>query len=283
MPCLAANENGRRPPLHARLWQYKLKPLEKLLLLAMEQHSKNGSGENIWPSVPRLAAYTGMHERTIQRLIHGWDQRGKHTAGLLERGILLERATANSGRHRSATYRINEETLEFNERLDRWKLRQESLPLVSQRHQVSHDGVAVSPALVSQRQGSGVTVSPDLKAFIDPKPLHDLSAQRRDKTAEREAVLERISRQVVEESNAEQMHFRAWQQIRDEGKATGLLAPYEACVKARGGWKGCHIWHDAVQEAYASNPALARLAGRSKETATLQQTMGRMADVKRMD
>jgi Helix-turn-helix domain len=81
------------PPLHARLFWYRLTSAELALLKAMVEHCWDGS--DMWPSIKRLSAYSKLDERTVQNLIHGWDQRRKdpesgewitvkHNPGLLQ-------------------------------------------------------------------------------------------------------------------------------------------------------------------------------------------------------
>jgi len=196
------NSNGQ-PPLRARLHWYRLTSDELVLLQAMVEHCSDGSV--IWAAIPRLAAYSKLSERTIQRLIHGEDRPGRpHRAGLVERGILTQLAPENRGQRRPATYRLNEEALELDPLVRLYRNLQAGLPgirrppipgepvtgvrgspvqrdrQVSPGHrtgvpgspvQVSQgqeSGVPGSPVQVSQGQESGVPGSPDSKAF-DPK------------------------------------------------------------------------------------------------------------------
>jgi hypothetical protein len=165
-----------RPPLRARLHWYDLSSEELALLQAMVEHCSDGS--TIWAAIPRLAAYSKLSERTVQRRLRQF----------CTRGILTELAPPNTGRRRPATYRLNEEALHFDPKMRPYINRQQQLPginrspvpgepipdrpLVSQSHQT---GVTVSPVLVSGCHQSGVTVSPDPKAFdpkaFDPEPL----------------------------------------------------------------------------------------------------------------
>jgi hypothetical protein len=99
------------PPLHARLFWYVLSSAEMSLLKAMVEHCWDGSV--IWASVARLSAYSKLTERTVQNLIHGWvDSRTKRrNPGLVERGILTEKAKANPSKRRPVTYQLNEMAL----------------------------------------------------------------------------------------------------------------------------------------------------------------------------
>ena len=100
----------RRPPLRARLFWYKLTSDELVLLQAMVEHCSDGS--TIWASISRLAVYSKLSERKVQRLIHGEDRDSRRVRGLCERGILTQLAPWNAAKRRPATYRLNEEALE---------------------------------------------------------------------------------------------------------------------------------------------------------------------------
>jgi hypothetical protein len=105
------------PPLRARLHWYKLTAAEFALLTAMCEHRSDGS--TVWASVARLAAYSKMDERTVQRLIRG----------LCARGILSQLAPGNVAKRMPATYRINEAALEDDPRMAPYRSTgQESLP-----------------------------------------------------------------------------------------------------------------------------------------------------------
>jgi hypothetical protein len=162
-----------KPPARALLFWKRLTSNELLLLLAMLELS-GGTGEFIWPSIDRLAAYTKLDPRTIQRIIHGH----KLNKGLLERGILSKLAPANGAKHRTVTYRLNLDALLDDPRMERYVVRQQSLPgmrhvpidgepiteptPVAQCHPVS--GV-MPPHPVAQCHPPGGTVPPDSKAF----------------------------------------------------------------------------------------------------------------------
>jgi hypothetical protein len=98
--------------MRAELFYKLLTSNELLLSLAMLENS-GGTGEFIWPSIERLAAYTKLDPRTVQRLIHGYmDGRdGNRRKGFRERGVLIELAPPNGAKHTTATYRFNLEAL----------------------------------------------------------------------------------------------------------------------------------------------------------------------------
>ncbi len=157
-----------KPPLRARLHWYKLTTAEFALLTAMCEHCSDGS--TIWAAIPRLAAYSKLSERKVQRLI----------GALRGRGILSQLAPANTAKRRPATYRINEAGFQEDPRMAPYRARQEQLPgicrkpvpgepvpdrdLVSRGHQ---SGVQTGAHLVSTGHQSGVTGTPDSKA-LDP-------------------------------------------------------------------------------------------------------------------
>jgi hypothetical protein len=162
------------PRLHARLFYYKLAKPERSLLRAMVEHCSDGS--TIWAAKPRLAKYADLCVRTVQRLI----------PKLRSRGILSELAPANTGKHKPATYRINEDALELDPRMLRYLDRQPQLPgiprppipgepiperLVTPCHQPSR------PAVTSP----GDTVSPNTKAF-DSRSDTSKPVRERDST-----------------------------------------------------------------------------------------------------
>jgi hypothetical protein len=142
----------------------------------MVEHCSDGS--TVWAAVPRLAAYSKLSERTVQRLIRQF----------CSCGILSELAPANSGKRRPATYRVNEEALQPDPKMRPYLNRQQQLPgihraaipgepitdrsLVTTRHQTGDRGTS---ALVTDRHQSGDCQTPDSKAFdsrtIDPKPV----------------------------------------------------------------------------------------------------------------
>lgn len=90
--------------LRERLHWYRLDVYEFAVLSAMCLH--DWYGKTIWPSIPRLAAFSKLSERKVQYVIQA----------LRKRGILSELAPANSRDRRTATYRINEEAFEADPR-----------------------------------------------------------------------------------------------------------------------------------------------------------------------
>jgi hypothetical protein len=110
------------PPLHARLFRYRLSAGELGLLRAMVEHCSTGA--TIWASTRRLAAYSKLSVRQVQRII---DQ-------LLKRRILRELAPANAnGRRCPATFAINEAALEDDPAMAEFLARekQQTLPGIS--------------------------------------------------------------------------------------------------------------------------------------------------------
>jgi len=93
------------PPLRARLHWYRLTSAEFALLTAMCEHRSDGS--TVWASVARLAAYSKLDERTVQRLIRGF----------CARGILSQLAPGNVAKRMPATYRVNEAALEEDSKM----------------------------------------------------------------------------------------------------------------------------------------------------------------------
>ncbi len=117
----------------------------------------------IWAAIPRLAAYSKLSERNVQRLIHR----------LYGRGILTQLAPGSTVKRRPATYRLNEGALQDDPRMAPYLTRQQQLPGIV-RPSVPGEPVPDRP-LVTPRHQTGVTVSPDSKAFdskaINSKPL----------------------------------------------------------------------------------------------------------------
>ena len=163
---MESNENTaarKLPPLHARLYWYKLTATEQAILKAMVEHCSNGL--TIWVSLDRIAAYANVSVRTVQRIIHGCGSRGRHKPGLLKRGILTCLAPANSkGERKPATYRINEDALEVDPRMK---------PYMAERLQLSFPGIrrlpvpgefvpdiGVTESRVTECRGTGDTVTP---------------------------------------------------------------------------------------------------------------------------
>lgn len=144
----------KQTPLRARLHWYRLTAAEFALLTAMCEHRSDGS--TVWASVTRLAAYSKLDERTVQRLIRG----------LCARGILSQLARGNAAKRMPATYRVNEEALEDDPRMARYRSTgQEQLPgipLSAVPGEPIPDRDLVAPChLVTPRHQSGGTMSPD--------------------------------------------------------------------------------------------------------------------------
>lgn len=141
------------PPLRARLHFYRLTGEEFLLLTAMLEHNSNGS--IIWASVARLAAYSKLSERTVQRRIRD----------LCARGILSQLA---SGKHKPSSYRVNEAALQEDPRMAPYRSTgQASLPGVLLAPVPGepipddfHKGVSVSPGGDCQTPHSRSTLPP---------------------------------------------------------------------------------------------------------------------------
>jgi len=176
------------PALRGLLFFKLLSDSELLLLLAMLEHSK-GTGQFVWPSIERLAAYTKLKKRTVQRLIHGYidDRYGIRRKGLLERGILSQLAPSNGAKHNTATYRINFDALSDDPAMKRYVWwQQQQLPGISRPAangepipdnsvtQCHPDHATMSPAPVTQCHPPGDTMSPDsvLDSVFDSKSKH---------------------------------------------------------------------------------------------------------------
>ena len=94
------------PPLRARLHRYKLTVAEFALLTAMVEHCSDGS--TIRTSAPRLAAYSKLSRRQVDRV----------TQELVGCGILTELAPSRKGsKRRCAIYRLNEEAMQLDPRM----------------------------------------------------------------------------------------------------------------------------------------------------------------------
>jgi hypothetical protein len=150
-----------RPPLRARLHWYRLSPAEFALLTAMCEHCSDGS--SVWAAIPRLAAYSKLSERNVQRLMRG----------LCSRGILSQLA---NGKHKPGTYRINEPALDVDPRMAPYRTCQQQPPGV-RRVPMPHEPV-FEPTTVTAGHPTGDTMSPlpvtpcratDDKASPDPR------------------------------------------------------------------------------------------------------------------
>lgn len=76
------------------VWDLKLSPAERIVLLAMADHADH-DGDNIWPSIGRLAWKTDYSERQVKRII-----KDLRDAGIL---VVTQGATPSTPNH----YRIN--------------------------------------------------------------------------------------------------------------------------------------------------------------------------------
>ena len=101
MPIESAPRNSAAP-LRFEVWKKKLSPNEKLVLLAMFEHSK--TGEWMYASLGRIAAYCSLSRSTVRRILHGDQKRA--TIGLICRRVVAPIAAAKPGRRRPATYRL---------------------------------------------------------------------------------------------------------------------------------------------------------------------------------
>jgi hypothetical protein len=97
-----------RPPQQARLLYYDLTTSERALLRAMIEHAPEGALMEASPET--YAERSGVSQRHIYNLIHGWDDKGgRHHPGFLERHILDCKRKAKRGPHpKSAAYIFNE-------------------------------------------------------------------------------------------------------------------------------------------------------------------------------
>jgi hypothetical protein len=112
-------------PLRAQLWHKLLESCELLVLFAMLEG--DSSGQHLFTSVPRIADYTKLSERTVQRILHGEDRKERAVyVGLIDRHILVEVAPANATKRRTAIYRLQIEALQDSPRTERW--RQKKIP-----------------------------------------------------------------------------------------------------------------------------------------------------------
>lgn len=150
------NEERKLPPLHARLFWYDLTPAEMALLKAMVEHCWDGSV--IWASVARLSAYSKLAERTVQNLLHGWDDKRtkRHNPGLVDRGILMEIAKANPSKRRPVTYRLNEAALVEDPKMLPYREQELQEPLLG----IDLAAVPGQPVRTRLKQLPGVYVPP---------------------------------------------------------------------------------------------------------------------------
>jgi hypothetical protein len=125
-------------PLRVQLWHKQLESDELLVLLALLEIG-DSTGQFLYVSVPRIADYTKLSERTVQRILHGEDRKPNPSrnpekprkpravyAGLIDRRVLVEIAPANATKRKTATYRMQVEALHDSQRTQRW--RQKKIP-----------------------------------------------------------------------------------------------------------------------------------------------------------
>jgi hypothetical protein len=116
-------------PLRAQLWHKDLKPEELLVLFAMLEIG-DSTGQFLYPSVVRIADYTKLAKRTVQKVLHGEDRLGRAVyVGLIDRRVLVEIAPANATKRRAATYRLQIEALQDSRRTERWRQKKLSFPV----------------------------------------------------------------------------------------------------------------------------------------------------------
>jgi hypothetical protein len=116
-------------PLRAQLWHKELEPDELLVLLAMLEIG-DSTGQFLYPSITRIADYTKLAKRTVQKVLHGEDRESRAVyVGLVERRVLVEIAPANATKRRAATYRLQVEALQDSQRTERWRQKKLSFPV----------------------------------------------------------------------------------------------------------------------------------------------------------
>jgi len=125
-------------PLFARLYRYRLSHAQRAVLQAMAEHSSDG--QEMFASIERIAAYTGLSARRVQQVLHGQpavrfapadpplrvEARPARRAvpGLIELGVLALLKPANTESRRPATYRIDESKLQVDPRTASYTSRQ---------------------------------------------------------------------------------------------------------------------------------------------------------------
>ena len=126
-------------PIRAQLYWRDLSHVELTVLQAMLDMG-DSTGNFLYPSVPRIALYTGLSRRAVQNALHG-DARSckgchcprpdpaKHTRpwnhrnSLCGRLALQELAPANATTRKAATYRLHPDGLPIKEKLVRAAIR----------------------------------------------------------------------------------------------------------------------------------------------------------------
>lgn len=141
-------------PIRSQVWKKKLTPNEKLVLLAMFEHSK--TGEWMYASLMRVARYCGLDRSTIRRMIHG--RKGK-SVGFIHRRILVPVAKAEEGRRRPATYRIQMEAAPDDVRVLKYFAKVEQQPIV-----FPEDEVAIREWITSHKDNWAATIADVTKA-----------------------------------------------------------------------------------------------------------------------
>lgn len=124
-------------PLRARVYEKELTALEQSIILAMLEIGDD-TGQYLYSSVPRIAAYAKLDEKTVQRALwgdhrkHPDQPRPKREKGqpdkecpfcpdcLISRRVLEPLAPANWKERRAARYRLNLEILDDSEAVRRY-------------------------------------------------------------------------------------------------------------------------------------------------------------------
>jgi hypothetical protein len=210
----------------------------------MCEHCSDGS--TVWAAIPRLAAYSKLSERKVQRLIRV----------LCGRGILSQLAPANTSKRRPTTYRLNEAALQEDPRMEPYRARQEQLPgirrppvpgepisdrdLVSAGHQ---SGVPNDAHLVSSGHQSGVCETPDSKAF-DPNAQENQNQNITPNGALKIwfSIKERLQKEFPEANWIRPIYL-----LRVYGDALGLVMPPNGEMVARA--KSCSLLQELARNA----------------------------------
>jgi helix-turn-helix protein len=157
---------NERAPLRARLHWYRLSTAEFAVLTAMAEHCSDGSC--IWASVARLAAYSKLSERTVQKVL-----RDLCSCGILTRFQKRESDKENPWRkRRPATYRINEAAMEDDPKMRPYFTRQRTLPgIFHSSADEGATGVTVAGEPVQRLRLTGAVAAPDSRSTSDSNPL----------------------------------------------------------------------------------------------------------------